>query len=184
MAKSEYKKYQKEQNRFRIMQTWYGNKLFSLPYIYKLRNRAYTKCFSAGTNLRVGYNVTCYRTHGCKDGILQIGDNVSISNNAIIEFSGKVVIEDDVSISNGCRIYSHKHQPFDIISKDRSAIPVETVIKKGAKLEAACIILPGVTVGEYATVYAGAVVIQDVEPYSIVAGNPARDIRDVFRQWR
>jgi len=38
------------------------------------------------------------------------------------------------------------------------------------------IVLPGVTIGEGAVVGAGAVVTKDVEPYEIVAGNPARKI--------
>ena len=38
------------------------------------------------------------------------------------------------------------------------------------------IILPGITIGEGAVVAAGAVVTKDVEPYAIVAGNPARKI--------
>lgn len=39
------------------------------------------------------------------------------------------------------------------------------------------IILPGVTVGDGSTVGAGSVVTRDVEPYTVVAGNPARTIR-------
>jgi len=39
------------------------------------------------------------------------------------------------------------------------------------------IILPGVTVGDGSTVGAGSVVTRDVEPYTVVAGNPARMIR-------
>ncbi len=41
-----------------------------------------------------------------------------------------------------------------------------------------CIILPGVTVGEGAVVAAGAIVTKDVEPYTVVAGVPARKISD------
>ncbi|HET59433.1 MAG TPA: N-acetyltransferase, partial [Chloroflexi bacterium] len=36
------------------------------------------------------------------------------------------------------------------------------------------VILPGITIGEYATIGAGAVVTKDVRPYAVVAGNPAR----------
>ena len=44
------------------------------------------------------------------------------------------------------------------------------------------IILPGLTVGNGAVVAAGSVVTKDVEPYSIVAGNPAKEIRKRFPQ--
>lgn len=44
---------------------------------------------------------------------------------------------------------------------------------------AGAIILNGVTIGEGAVVGAGAVVTKNVEPYTIIAGNPARKIKDV-----
>ena len=45
---------------------------------------------------------------------------------------------------------------------------------------AGAIILNGVTIGDGAIVGAGAVVTKDVEPYTVVAGNPARKIKDVI----
>ena len=51
-------------------------------------------------------------------------------------------------------------------------------IGAGADIGMNAIILPGVTVGPGAIVGAGAVVIEDVKPYSIVAGVPARFIRE------
>ncbi len=48
------------------------------------------------------------------------------------------------------------------------------VIREGASLGAGSIILPGITVGEYAMVAAGAVVTRDVPSYHLVVGNPAK----------
>jgi len=50
-------------------------------------------------------------------------------------------------------------------------------IGHGAWLGSGAIVLPGVSVGEEAVVGAGAVVTRDVEPRTVVAGNPARVIR-------
>ncbi|MNH31436.1 dTDP-3-amino-3,6-dideoxy-alpha-D-galactopyranose 3-N-acetyltransferase [compost metagenome] len=50
-------------------------------------------------------------------------------------------------------------------------------ISKGASVGANATILPGVLIGEYAMVGAGAVVTRDVPPYAVVVGNPARVIR-------
>jgi acetyltransferase-like isoleucine patch superfamily enzyme len=50
------------------------------------------------------------------------------------------------------------------------------VIGRGATLGAGAIILPGVSIGEYAMVGAGAVVSRDVLPYAVVLGNPARQV--------
>jgi galactoside O-acetyltransferase len=54
--------------------------------------------------------------------------------------------------------------------------PVE--IERGAWLGTQCIVLKGVTVGEEAVVGAGSVVTKDVPPGSVVAGNPAKVIRE------
>ncbi|MFM5730542.1 LbetaH domain-containing protein [Aeromonas caviae] len=51
------------------------------------------------------------------------------------------------------------------------------VIKQGASVGANATLLPGITVGKYAMVGAGAVVTKDVPDYAVVAGNPAKVIR-------
>jgi UDP-2-acetamido-3-amino-2,3-dideoxy-glucuronate N-acetyltransferase len=55
------------------------------------------------------------------------------------------------------------------------------VIRRGATVGAAAVVLPSVVVGEWAMVAAGAVVHRDVEPYTLVAGNPARAVGFVCR---
>lgn len=52
-------------------------------------------------------------------------------------------------------------------------------IKDDVWVGAGVIILSGVTIGECSVIGAGAVVTKDVEPYTIVAGVPARKIRDI-----
>ena len=47
-------------------------------------------------------------------------------------------------------------------------------IRRHASLYAGAIVMPGVTVGEYAIVREGAVVTEDVPPFTVVAGSPAR----------
>jgi acetyltransferase-like isoleucine patch superfamily enzyme len=52
-------------------------------------------------------------------------------------------------------------------------------IRRGARVGGGAILLPGVEIGEEAFVGAGAVVLEDVAPRTVVVGNPARVIRDV-----
>ena len=52
-------------------------------------------------------------------------------------------------------------------------------IRRGARIGGAAVLLPGIEIGEEAFVGAGAVVLRDVAPRSLVAGNPAREIREV-----
>jgi acetyltransferase-like isoleucine patch superfamily enzyme len=65
-----------------------------------------------------------------------------------------------------------KHNWVTTISK-----PI--LISKGAWIGAKSVILKGVTIGEGAIVGAGSVVSKDVPPYTIVAGNPAKIIREL-----
>lgn len=51
---------------------------------------------------------------------------------------------------------------------------LNTLVKEGASIGAGAIILPGVTIGEYALIGAGSVVTKDVPPHQIWQGNPAR----------
>jgi acetyltransferase-like isoleucine patch superfamily enzyme len=52
-------------------------------------------------------------------------------------------------------------------------------VRRGARIGAGAILLPGIEIGEEAFVGAGAVVLHDVSPRAVVVGNPARKIRDV-----
>ena len=79
-------------------------------------------------------------------------------------------IEDDVFIGPNS---TFTNDLFPRSKKNRSKYG-RTIIKKGASIGANATILPGITVGEYAMVAAGAVVTHNVPAYSIVMGNPAR----------
>ena len=52
----------------------------------------------------------------------------------------------------------------------------DTIVMKGSSIGAGSIILTGVKIGEFSMIGAGSIVTKDVEPYSIVAGNPAKKI--------
>ena len=54
---------------------------------------------------------------------------------------------------------------------------VPTLVKRGASIGSSVTILAGLTIGEGAVVGAGSVVTRNVEPYTVVAGNPARLLR-------
>jgi acetyltransferase-like isoleucine patch superfamily enzyme len=81
----------------------------------------------------------------------------------------------DVSIGPEASILTLGHDPLADNFCDRGG-PV--VIGDRAWIAYRAVILPGVSIGEGAVVAAGSVVTRDVEPYSIVAGTPARKIGD------
>lgn len=104
---------------------------------------------------------------------VKIGNNVRFHSHAVIgEFS---VLEDDCWIGPNV-VLTNARYPRSPNVREQFEGPI---IRRGAKISANATILPGVTVGEYALVGAGAVVSHDVPAYAVVVGNPARVIRDV-----
>jgi acetyltransferase-like isoleucine patch superfamily enzyme len=61
----------------------------------------------------------------------------------------------------------------------RHALMRGPTIRRGARVGGAAVLLPGVEIGEEAFVGAGAVVLEDVPPRTVVVGNPARALREV-----
>jgi acetyltransferase-like isoleucine patch superfamily enzyme len=106
-------------------------------------------------------------------GGAKIGNNVIICSHAFI--CDLVTIEDDVFFGHGVMTINDIDPP----SKKRTGTTDEwkpTLIKKGAVIGSNATLFP-VTIGKYAKVGAGAVVIKDVPDYAIVVGNPARVLR-------
>jgi acetyltransferase-like isoleucine patch superfamily enzyme len=64
-------------------------------------------------------------------------------------------------------------------SEKRHALMRGPTIRRGARVGGAAVLLPGVEIGEEAFVGAGAVVLEDVPPRTVVVGNPARALRQV-----
>ena len=110
---------------------------------------------------------------------VKMGKQVFIDRTAIIDeaYPEKVIIEDDVRITAGAVIMAHMKASYFL--RD-NFIPFEvkqTKICKYSLIGLNAVIMPGVTVGEGAVVASGSVVIFDVPPYTIVRGNPAKEVK-------
>lgn len=96
-----------------------------------------------------------------------VGDNVKIQNN--VSVYGGVILEDDVFIGPSV--------VFTNVRRPRSEFPAKeyepTIVKKGVSIGANATIRCGITVGEYAIVAAGSLVVKDVPSYRLVIGTPA-----------
>lgn len=112
---------------------------------------------------------------------VNIGNHVYIGPDVNIDdlYPNLVTIEDYVSIGMKSMIFAHSNPTCSLEIKERfyprKTAPV--IIKKGAWIPPGCIILCGVTIGENSIVGAGSIITKDVEPNTIVAGNPARLLR-------
>lgn len=102
---------------------------------------------------------------------VNIGDRVKIQNNVSV-YEG-VELEDDVFCGPSV-VFTNVLNPRSEVN--RKSEYRNTKIKKGASLGANSTLLPGVTVGTYAFVGAGATVTKDVPDFALVVGSPARQV--------
>ncbi|MGB9711951.1 MAG: acyltransferase [Dissulfurimicrobium sp.] len=110
---------------------------------------------------------------------IKIGNQVWINTGAYISGEGGLYIGDKVLIGPGAKLLSAGHvidgPPQAVIDHGLTYGAIH--IGDGAWIGAGACILQGRNIGEGAVVGAGAVITKDVDPFSIVAGNPARFIR-------
>jgi len=104
---------------------------------------------------------------------LEIGDKTIVGDRAILDARAGIKLGRNVNISSTVTIWTGQHD-YQSPTFDYVAAPVS--VGDNAWLSFRSIILPGVKIGEGAVVAAGAVVTKDVEPYTIVAGVPAKAI--------
>lgn len=105
---------------------------------------------------------------------VKFGKNVFINHSAILSASGGIEFEDGVMIAPGVRIATINH---DMNQRHTIYTYGKVLIKTNAWIGMNVTICPGVTIGQYAVVGAGAIVTKDVPDYAIVAGVPAKVIR-------
>lgn len=109
---------------------------------------------------------------------VKIGNNVFIGADVMLDevFPENIIIEDDVTIIARTTILSHSFYPshFSKILKEKE---VKTILKKGCYIGLGTIILPGVVVGEYSIIGAGAIVTKDVPSFTLAVGNPAKVVK-------
>jgi len=132
--------------------------------------------FEIGSGVFIGEQTMI---QGRVDGTCRIGDRVWIGPQAYFD-ARDLVIEESVGWGPGAKVLgsSHTGLPPDvpIIQTDLEIKPVR--IGAWADIGVNAVILPGVTVGRGAIVGAGAVVTEDVTPFSITAGVPAKFLKN------
>ena len=146
-------------------------------------------------DVKLGQNVTIYdfvNLYGCEIGDgskigtfveiqkgARVGRNCKISSHSFI--CEGVAIEDEVFVGHHVVFINDRYPrataPDGHLQTEADWHVVPTHVKRGASIGSGAVILCGVTIGEGATVGAGSVVTHDVAPGTVVAGNPARILR-------
>ncbi|MDG1143827.1 MAG: acyltransferase [Burkholderiales bacterium] len=108
---------------------------------------------------------------------ISLGSFIDLGEFVILRGGGGVTIGNRVLIAAGVAILSEGH-PVDL-PRWRQVRSSAVCIGNDVWIGANAVILPGVSLGDGVVVAAGAVVSRDVAPYTVVAGIPAREIRQV-----
>ncbi|MGQ9706490.1 MAG: DapH/DapD/GlmU-related protein [bacterium] len=102
-----------------------------------------------------------------------IGNNVHIQNN--VSVYDRVIVEDDAFLGPSM-VFTNDLTPRSAYPKKGKEGWIETVVERGASIGANATIVCGIRIGKHSFIGAGAVVVKDVKPHSVVVGNPARHI--------
>jgi acetyltransferase-like isoleucine patch superfamily enzyme len=123
---------------------------------------------------RVGKNFKCFHYVEFSYGYnLEVGDDVVIHRNVLLDDRGGITLGNRVSISDYANIYSHTHSIVD----QKEVTNARTVLEDDVRITYHATVLAGVRVGRNAMVGANAVATKDVRPYHVNVGIPAKSIR-------
>lgn len=136
-------------------------------------------------NAQIGKNCILGKSVYIDSGV-KIGNLVKIQNGVSV-YHG-VIIEDGVFVGPGVCFTNDKYpraidQKGRLKKDDQWEVSI-TIVKQGASIGANATILPGVTIGKYALIGAGAVVTKNISDFSLAYGNPAKIMGKVDKSGR
>lgn len=160
---------------------WWA-RFFVYPFIIKRGKGSY---ISNKARLDLNFN-----------NVFRVGDRTVIDDYAIVNNGmGDVIIGNDSVITSrvivvgpvkiGSKVVlggfvtglSHNYESIELSIKDQGVSLNTTIIEDDVWIGGNTVIVPGIKIGTHSLIGAGSVVTKDVEPYTIVAGNPARPIK-------
>jgi acetyltransferase-like isoleucine patch superfamily enzyme len=113
--------------------------------------------------------------------LLQIGDHTDIAHNCKLTIGKEIRIGRHCLVAENVFMFDSSGHATDPVLRRQGSPPADDQVRPitledNVWIGTNAIIFPGVTIGEGSIVSAGAVVMTDVPPYTVVAGNPARKI--------
>ncbi len=171
---------------------WYTNHFLAPKCDYLGPHHTFMKPWYtqiSGPNIRIGKCATvvsepdarvCIGVWGHEPhlGKIEIGDYVLITPGCRISASDEIIIGDGVMMAHGTYITdSDWHGIYDRVSRPKEAHPVR--IGNNVWLGDHSTVLKGVTIGDNSIIAAHAVITRDVPPNVVMAGNPARIVKEL-----
>jgi acetyltransferase-like isoleucine patch superfamily enzyme len=128
-----------------------------------------------------------FATRFCDNPTLSIGDRTGVSHACTFTVGKRITIGKDCRIASNVFLFDSSGHATDPEARKAGCAPqVEEVkpitIGDNVWIGKHVIIFPGVTIGDGSIISAGSVVMSDVQPYTVVAGNPARRIGSLERR--
>lgn len=133
------------------------------------------KCLGVHTDKKVVFH---FKTEIRDPYKLKIGKGTIIGDNAILDARNGLTIGKNVNLSSNVSIYTEQHDYRDPLFRCTQTTNKSVTIDDRAWIGSNVIILPGVTIGEGGVCCAGSVITKNVEPFSVVAGIPAKKINE------
>ena len=159
------------------MITFSGNKAKWYRFLLKFKNLKDNSGIYIGRGSRIANNTT-------------IDNGTRFNGKVIIKGKGTCMIGKYVATGDQIKIITSNHETSSVILQYALSKKIGITPEVGEKINVTVghnvwvgdnvLILPGVTVGDNSIIGAGSVVTKNVEPYAIVAGNPAKFIRYRF----
>ncbi|MCC6179029.1 MAG: acyltransferase [Chloroflexi bacterium] len=127
-----------------------------------------------------------------QDARLTIGSDVYVGDDVLVSCSDRVEIGAGTLIGHGAQIFDNDSHPLDAEGRARQWRRIRYAEKRPFEVGHApvrigqqawigmyALVMKGVTIGDGAVVAAGSVVTRDIEPFTVVGGNPARTLRSL-----
>lgn len=129
-----------------------------------------------GPSAMIGRNVTVAVAAGAR---VRLGRRTSLIRDIVLACNSSIDIGNDVLIAEfvSIRDANHRFDRLDISIADQGEIAKPIIIEDDVWIGRGCVVLGGVRIGRGAVIGANSVVTRDVQPYAVVVGAPARQMK-------
>ncbi len=161
---------------------------YCATYGRHLHTGVFVHFVSGSGSIEVGDDVTVdgkcsflFATRFSDKPTLEIGDRTGIGHDCTFSVADRITIGKDCRIARGVWMFDSPGHPNDPEARKRGSAPAADQVRPitigdNVWIGGFCTVLPGVTIGEGSVVATGSVVMADVPPRTVVAGNPARRV--------